>query len=175
VIMKRIFVATARRDYHTFGFPADERYMSPNELRGEYIGESNWRPQPPKIIERQHSGDFWNFHSIPLILSERAHELLGPQLVQFADILPLKYRKKDYFVVNCTATVDCLDVERTGWAEDDYVRINPFFHADRLTDALIFRIPQHPIRNYLSEELVNLIVDGDLRGLEFEEVWNESM
>lgn len=175
--MKRIYLADSHGDYKSFVFEEDTTRMDPLDLDGTKIGKKKWAPTAPTLYEKSHhhEGDFWNFHTYPLILSERANQVLGQRLKACAEILPLKYRKKDYYVVNCTTFVDCLDKKRTGWAEDDYVQENPFFDPNRISDALIFRIPQDYLSHYLSQGFVDLCREGDLEGIHFNEVWNESM
>lgn len=120
-------------------------------------------------------GDFTTLGTIP-VFSERAVTVLGDFLTQNGELLPLEYpeAKTAYFAFNVTRIIDALDRERTvaQWFDNDRIMVAEryAFHAERLRDAKIFKIPQStPV--FITDSFVQRLQGSGLEGFAPVEVW----
>lgn len=113
-----------------------------------------WHPPQVYIYEPLlQEGDFFQFAGGCLILSPRATELLRTHLEMAGELLPLPYNGTTYTLLNVLECINCLDAERTGWAEWEGRRLHPeryVFHSNRFSESELFKIPE----TYRAEILV---------------------
>ncbi len=100
----------------------------------------------------------------------------------WASLLPLPFKDKLYHVLNVTECVNVLDDHKTEWLYEN--GIGPIkkyaFHAGRLTEAPLFKIPETCRSEILTlegikdpeDEFKGRVERLGLKGLIFEEIWS---
>lgn len=120
-------------------------------------------------------GDFAFLGTIP-VLSARAVRELRTLIESRAEILPLRYSRREYYALNVLRVVDALDEESSEIERFDNGRvmaINRFsFRPDALNGETIFRIPQLQ-RGYtfVTDSFVERVQAHELLGFSFKKVW----
>lgn len=120
-----------------------------------------------------------------VLISERAHKLLGKILMSSADFYSVDVLGLPYFWLNCFASFDALDHKLTvaewhhvpGFQSFILSASKMAFRSERLAKApLIFRLPELPA-GYLfaCEEFCQKVVKYGLSGFQFELVWSSVM
>jgi hypothetical protein len=111
--------------------------------------------------------------------SKRAVDVLLDLLIENGEILPLECDEGDFFVYNVTQVLDALDegaseLRRFGRGGRGRVKqiVRHEFVPDRVT-ASIFRIPQKPLRVYVTQQFVDRVEGAGLTGFSFSQVWPE--
>jgi hypothetical protein len=149
--------------------------------------EHIWNPPSVFIyMPKLKAGDFHNFSSDILISSPRATEALRTHFEMAGELLPLPYKGQVYMLLNVTMCIDCLNHEETEWLWDSSTntKILPkryVFHRNRFTTSRIFKIPETCRGEILvvdmdqggDEEVRSVVERAKLRGLTFEEIWND--
>jgi hypothetical protein len=109
--------------------------------------------------------------------SRAAVDALLDLLVENGEILPLECDEGDFFVFNVTRELDALDegaseLRRFGRNGRGRVKqiVRHVFIPERLT-ASIFRIPQKPLRVYVTQRFVDRVEAAGLTGFRFSPVW----
>jgi hypothetical protein len=140
-----------------------------------------WRPVEVSWISLEREAEFgprdfasgfgqWN-------MTDRARQILEPDLTRYGEFLPLKCGEETFWTFNVTNFVDALDVAASDilWASDDGHLLlvhEPAFYSERLTDDLMFKVPNWRTGSiYVSEQFVQLIRGHGLTGLRFRRVW----
>ncbi|NOK60516.1 MAG: hypothetical protein GFH27_549297n115 [Chloroflexi bacterium AL-W] len=182
-------VYRVRNDVSTYQYFLTERDEDVLTLKMDGTSRANkWIPPPVYILQpKLQAGDFYNFSSDILIPSPRASMLLSEHFEMAGELLSLPYKDQEFFVFNVINCIDCLDQESTTWAIDPTtsVRIRPkkyVFHANRFTEARLFKIPETCRGEILvldrdqggDEEFRSAIEQAELKGLIFEELWNDN-
>lgn len=115
--------------------------------------------------------------STSAVLSRRAVDALLDLLVENGEILPLDCDEGEFFVFNITRVLHALDerqseLKRFGRNGRGRVKtiVRHAFIPERLTSA-IFRIPQKPLRVYVTQGFVDRVEAAGLTGFHFSHVW----
>ena len=113
----------------------------------------------------------------PAVFSRRAVDALLDLLAESGEILPLSCDEGDFFVFNVTQPLDALDEsasELRRFGRDGGGRVKQIvrhaFLPERVT-ASIFRIPQKPLRLYVTQRFVDRVEGAGLTGFRFSSVW----
>ena len=146
---------------------------------------SGWTPpavyiHKPKLIK----GNFLDLWATGgLVVDEVALDHLRDLLEMSGELLPLPHKNETFHVLNVTDCVNMLDEKRTRWRYgkgrlpiDEYQ-----FHADRITEAPLFKIPETSNYETLTatglndpeEEFKGRYERLGLTGLLFEELWTD--
>lgn len=117
-----------------------------------------------------------------IVVDEVALESLRGLLEMSGELLPLPHEDKLYYVVNVTGCFNILDEHHSHWRyERGSLPIERYaFHANRLTEAPLFKIPQTCNYEILTCEGLNepehefkgQVEQLGLKGLMFEEIWS---
>ena len=112
---------------------------------------------------------------------------LGDLLERSGELLPLTHKGEQFYVVNVTECINVLDDENTEWvygrttgAKIDIKRYA--FHANRLTETPLFKIPETCRAEILTfeglkapeDEFKFRVESSGLTGLIFDELWSDS-
>jgi hypothetical protein len=115
--------------------------------------------------------------STSAVFSRRAVDALLDLLIENGEILPLECEEGEFFVFNITRELDALDeatseLRRFGRSGRGRVKriVRHAFVPERLT-ASIFRIPQKPLRVYVTQGFVDRVEAAGLTGFDFSYVW----
>lgn len=148
------------------GLPAAAQWTTPSVATLELDLEGRTLPLP----------DFPVF-TTSAAFSRRAVDVLLDLLIENGEILPLECDEGDFFVYNVTRLLDALDEgasELRRFGRDRRGRVKTIVrHAfvPELVTASIFRIPQKPLRIYVTQRFVDRVEAADLTGFSFGLVW----
>jgi hypothetical protein len=113
----------------------------------------------------------------PAVFSRRGVDSLLDLLVESGEILPLQCDEGEFFVFNVTRMLDALDegaseLKRFGRRGGGKVKqiVRHAFLPERVT-ASVFRIPQKPLRVYVTQRFVDRVEEAGLTGFRFDHVW----
>jgi hypothetical protein len=144
-----------------------------------------WTPPGVYVYKPRHKpGALYNFSSSSLIFSPHATEILRDFLEMAGELLPLPYEGKIYTLLNVTECINCLDQKRSEWhltPSGELVNLRRYvFHPKRLSESLIFKIPE----TYGAEVLLLDREDGEgfldmarahgLEGFRLELLWTDA-
>lgn len=111
-----------------------------------------------------------------LCLSEKSLEVLRTFFTEYMEILPVNntFSDKKYFFINFTSDLDCLGDNAI---YEDYgsliTKIKKYdFKYEVIMDKDIFKIKKEPRAIYVSERVVNKVLENKLRGFVFHPKWS---
>src|SRR5262249_15476695 len=112
--------------------------------------------------------------TLPLI-SVRAVDAIGREAFRGFDLLPAKINDEDFFLPRCREPLDCFDKEQAEYQtfpnSARMMSISKFaFRMDRISDPLLFVIPESSSRLFCTQSVRDSIVRSKLRGFRFEPV-----
>jgi hypothetical protein len=146
------------------------------ELMDKPFGDS-WRPLPVQIEPSEAMANFPpGLASGVLLCDKRALEFIQPLIAKSAEVLPLHSQEGNFYIVNITDVIDCLDhsaSEFEYFRSGDIKRILRYiFKSDCINGKPIFKIREKqrgPI--YVSDEFKAHVESNKLTGLTFRKVW----
>lgn len=111
------------------------------------------------------------------VLSARATVALLDVLRFAGELLPLRYRRAEYLAYNVTRVVDALDERGSTIHRFPTGRVmsvaSYVFVPDRLSDAVIFKVPQLPKAHvFVTDEFVSRVAASALVGFTFPKIWD---
>ncbi len=112
------------------------------------------------------------------VFSEKAVDVIRDFLISKADILPLDCGDERYFLINVYNKVDCIDYDQAQYTKFDSGRVREFkkyaFKQEMLINEHIFKIPEIIGKSmvFVSDEFRNRVINNDLIGFNFIEVWD---
>jgi hypothetical protein len=114
--------------------------------------------------------------SIP-IFSSQAAAALKPLLAPNGELLAVRLLDQQWYAFNVTTVIDAIDHERAvlqyfPGTNRAFMIERYAFHAEAITNA-IFKIPQMPVPNYVTDEFKSLFQAEALTGFDFKEVWRD--
>jgi hypothetical protein len=136
-----------------------------------------WEPVQVDVYDKIKRSDTPTFNSGP-VLSERGVAILKDLICGSAEILPLKYKREQYYVLNVTNILDCIDYSKAQYipfssSGRPMVFTNYAFKYEAVKNEHIFKIIEHPKSNvFVSDYFRNRVIESGLVGFRFEEVWN---
>lgn len=131
------------------------------------------------------AGDFWALETGgAFATTPEATEKLQDFLNSAGELLPLPYEGRLLTVLNVTECLNCLDHDRTKWvyakSTGKRIRIESYaFHADRMSESSIFKIPERAVSQILcyeglkdpEDEFKRYVETEGLTGITFTELW----
>jgi len=112
-----------------------------------------------------------------LVLREKAVAAF-PALTDHGELLPLECPDADLWVFNALRLIDAVDENASTLVRFSSGRIlnieRHVFHPDRVQDVEVFKLPQMP-RGwlYVTDDFVSRAASAGLRGVGFEQVWEQ--
>ena len=154
-------------DFHPIN--ADSIKWKPRNLA------ANWKPQPV-------DGPVNSFNDYPClelatpVFSKRAVEALGDILASNGELLPLRTIKGEYFAFNLKTIRNALDLRksilRRTSPERTAISIDYFsFNTTNLIDTTIFRVPENPNIELVTDVFKERVESSCLNGFSFIPVW----
>lgn len=145
--------------------------------------KNTWIPFCVREDEKIRKGDKPSFSGSLPVFSRKAVKVLKKYLDNNTEILPLMYRKKnhfskeEYFVINVTNLVDCIDYERAEVKRfknsGEILRFIKYaFKPEAIKNVHIFKVPEDCVAVLVSDEFKNLVESSGLKGFLFIEVWD---
>lgn len=110
------------------------------------------------------------------VISKRALQVLHHCIEGKANILPLKHDREELFAMHVHNKNNCLDYTRSvlKWKEHwiDII-FTAFFVENHLQNETIFILPDYrPTEVFVTDLFRQIVLDNNLTGFEFEEVWD---
>jgi len=185
--MQVYFLRNYPDKYQIFVSLQDNALNITRRFDGTPIG-SSWSPLKVGVCEDENTGprqssDFPAFKRHIPVFSQRAVDALEDLLKENGEILPLKCddpkcNNDVYYAYNVTCVADVLDHDKS-----EIVRFKSsgrimdieqyFFEADRLSNLVIFKIPELPTMNvFVTEPFIQRVQEAGLTGFEFEVAWS---
>lgn len=175
--------------------PRTSIFCCPESLRQLADGYFSGCPFPKEwkrvelLLEEKAQGeyDFYGFGSKAFVCSKKASMWCSP-LWDEGEFLPVRIKgsKGEYFLYNVTHCASHLNPKKTTWATDKRTGLrtikSPAFHADRLGEDCVFKIPEDGATTIYAlerddvpghESLKTLVKRHGLTGLEFKLVWSD--
>ena len=136
-----------------------------------------WVPIEVELFEEKRRSDTPTFSGAP-VFSRRAVDILNDLMQEKVEILTLKYIRESYYAINVINVLDCIDYEtaqciRFPTSNRVYGFTKYAFKPQLLKGEHIFKIVEYPKSEvFVSDEFRARILNSDLVGFKFEEVWD---
>ena len=114
--------------------------------------------------------DYFQFPSTSGLLSQRAIDVLMPHLDYCFVPLPSSLEGERYYFLHTKKTIDALNVEESDivYSDTTIIWIKRYeFYMDRLSDPVIFSIPQFRPFLFATESIPEIVENAGLNGFEF--------
>lgn len=138
----------------------------------------DWKPiNVKRMYDREFSNTPGLASHIP-VLDDKAIAILQDLLKGNAEILPLNCKEGDFFAINVTNILDCVDYKKSEYKTfRDGKRIMRFikyvFKPQELISQHLFKIPDEVLkRPFVSDEFRNRVLESGLSGFVFELAWD---
>lgn len=145
---------------------------------------NSWGEIRIKCVEEGKQSDFphfWGEVGTPMV-SEKAKKFLEPKLVDNVEFLPLIHdvTGEVYYIINVLNAIDAVDYEKAILKKLRSGLVIDFkkyaFLSNMVKSQTIFKVYLNEILHipsvFVSDELRNAILESDLKGFEFVEVWD---
>ena len=141
-----------------------------------FVGEpmSNWKPPPVRIQGKsKRLRDFVSWMNSAPVLSLKAKDCLDALIGPHCQLFPLiELRRKQYYAVNVTTLVDCLDTAKSEilYASDEpghILAIDCYVFKPGPGPSPIFKLPQYDGAVFVTRPFVDAVIAGGLRGAVF--------
>lgn len=147
-----------------------------------FNGESlitNWTPIEVEADDDICIGDSLYLSTGIQVLNKHAIKCLYNFLLKSTEILPIKYYKGDYYIVNVLKVLaDCIDYNKSEYKRfKSSGRIMRFIKFEFITENVkrhdIFKIDDLKRSHiFVSDNFRNAVIQNDLTGFKFIEVWD---
>ena len=163
--------------FETRNFPECDEIA--NAMRGDKPLLSAWAPPPVSLyaMSGKKKTNFvrttWSYASFAV--DACAAEVLRPFLVDVCELLPIKFRRQQYWILYVNRTADCLDMEATIFHSLERTPRDVLiaaFARERLPNQPIFRVTRG-FDYYVTEELKGVIEQAGLTGVRFQFMWSD--
>ncbi|MED2840294.1 hypothetical protein P4255_22825 [Bacillus wiedmannii] len=173
-------------DYETFqllNYEEDKKYFKTSFNSMVSLSDS-WTPQFIEVTDEGKSSDspiFWGKSGVQII-SEKAKNVLEPIVGDTIEFLPLihKQTNKKYYAMHVLRVLEALDTNKTIFDKlssgliigcKKFVFI-PYVVQDEPIFKLKINGKVHPNYLLVSDQFKNAIVESELKGFQFTEVWD---
>jgi hypothetical protein len=167
--------------YQNLVFTSKEDWRILDRFDGKCLLPS-WTPLAVKVLRDDKfnrglpPGDFPHLASGVPVFSVRAVNVLKRMLQENGEILPLSCSEGEYYAFNLTTLIDALDESDSEVKRFEHsgriMRVLKYaFFPDKLHGATIFQIPQSRARIFVTDEFRRAVMDNNLVGFEFPELW----
>lgn len=139
---------------------------------------ANWNPVKVKrMYDKEFSNSPGLSSHIP-VFDKIAVETVKDLLSRNAEILPLDCNDGEFYAINVTKVLDCIDYEKAEYKTyRDGKRIMRFtkyaFDISKVSSEHLFKIVDEPLRRpFVSDEFRDRILSNNLTGFKFELAWD---
>ncbi len=146
-----------------------------------YDGRSKVENCNPIAVRRMYDRKYSNTPGLSShipVFDKKTVEILADLLNNHAEILPLDCQDGEFYAINITKVLDCIDYEKSEYKMfRDGKRIMRFksyvFKKEVVKDKHIFKIIDEPLRKpFVSDEFRQRIIEHQLTGFDFRLVWD---
>ncbi|MED1092697.1 imm11 family protein [Bacillus paramycoides] len=184
--MKIWQLKSSTNDYQTFqlsNYEEDKKYFK-NAFNSTISLSDSWVAKFIEIIDEGDQSDcpiFWGKSGVQII-SEKAKQILEPLVGNNVEFLPLihKTENEKYNVIHVLRVLDALNVDNTIFKKLNsglIIGCEEFsFIPSVVQNEMVFKVyinkKIHPNYLLVSDEFRNMVLESDLKGFEFVEVWD---
>ncbi|WAI14288.1 imm11 family protein [Bacillus cereus] len=174
-------------DYESFqllNLEEDSKKYFEGKIDSAAKASNSWGEIRIKCVEEGKKSDFPHFWGEvgTLMVSEKAKKFLEPKLVDNVEFLPLIHdvTGEVYYIINVLNAIDAVDYEKAILKKLRFGLVIDFkkyaFLSNMVKNQTIFKVYLNEILHipsvFVSDELRNAILESDLKGFEFVEVWD---
>jgi hypothetical protein len=179
--MKVFELRTDPRRYCNFALSKPEEATIYDAFDGAPLA-TTWRAvtmTPADVPDDQAElGDYALLGTIP-VFSLRAVDVLLDMLKESGELLPLRYRRGEYFAYNVTLFLDALDAKAsavTTFSTGRVMAVHTYaFDSAKLVQRSIFKIPELPKAHvFVTDVFVERVKASKLTGFDFPLLWSSS-
>lgn len=163
-------------DYNYFGF-INENHWDDKVFDGKEL-LNNWVSPKVKLYrtKKYPLGDIVSLTTLNPAINVNVIEILKDIFCNNVELLPIVFDEQ-YYLMNVINLLDALDEEKSEFKRYSSGKImyctKYVFREDIIRNIHIFKIPQFPKTDILvTEGFVKLVQDNNLKGFEFEELWD---
>lgn len=182
----RVYRVTIDVEQYQWLIPEEESLWASGVLTFDCRRKAADWPRPAVYVQnpKLEAGDFFNFAPGALVAGPSAFAAVGSVLERAGELLPLVGTEGEYLALNVLECVNCLDQGATEFRRSprtgERIGIVRYeFHADRLDESSIFKIPETSRGEVLvyeglkdpEDEFKHLVEAAGLKGLVFELIW----
>ena len=118
-----------------------------------------------------------NVSSIRPVMDVQAIKALNDLMLGSVEILPLDFLEKDFYLINVTEDLNCIDLDKSEYTTFSSGKISHFtkyvFYENVLENKHIYRITSDYTRvPYVSDEFRQRVIDNGLTGFRFTLIWD---
>lgn len=112
------------------------------------------------------------------VFDKKAVSVLDDLIKGNAEILPLDCKNKDFYLINVTNVIDCINYEKSEYKTfNDGIRIMRFikyvFNERYINGVDLFKLKDEPLkRPFVSDKFRKRVLDSNLTGFIFELAWD---
>lgn len=177
----KVYEMYPEEEYKAFKFlneEEEEKFDRFEECLGKPYADK-WEPI------RLYSAEAYNHYPMPdikkflgtLIFSKRAKVILEDLLLPYGEFLQLSCEGNEFFIFNVLIQLDALNEEKSEVkrfkSSGGIMRVVRYeFFPEVIDDQVIFKIPQQKTRTYVTDKLVEKVIEHGLEGLGFDERWS---
>ncbi|KRE56804.1 imm11 family protein [Paenibacillus sp. Soil750] len=135
-----------------------------------------WEPIKLEVYEEAPRSDSPSFIGCAPVLSASAVHQLQPLINDFVEVLPTKFDREEYFIINVLSVLNCIDYDASKIVRYRSGRIMRFEKYEFISETVnryhIFKIVDIPTQAvFVSDDFREAVQTSQLRGFTFEEVW----
>jgi hypothetical protein len=181
--MTTVFCLKAGARFRSLFIPSKaelSRSIDERQFKGKPMAQ-HWIPftvEPVGDRDQRHLplGNCAMLDGIIPVFSPQSAAALEPLLVSNGELLSVHLQGQQWYAFNATTVIDAIDHKRAvlqyfSGTTRAFMIERYAFHAEAITSA-IFKIPQMPVPNYVTDEFKARFHAEALTGLDFKEVWH---
>ncbi|KXY32706.1 Uncharacterized protein BWINRA5_04620 [Bacillus mycoides] len=184
--MKIWQLKSSTKDYQTFqlfNYEEDKKYFK-NDFNSTVSLLDSWTAKFIEIVDEGYQSDcpiFWGKSGLQII-SEKAKSVLESLVGNNVEFLPLIHKEANekYYAIHVLCVLDTLDINNTIFEKLSsglIIGCEKFaFTPNVIQNEMIFKVYVnkriHPTAVFVSDEFRNTVLESDLKGFEFVEVWD---
>lgn len=148
-----------------------------------YDGRSKITDWKPLGVRRMYNREYSNTPGLSShipVFDKKAVDILKELINGYAEILPLKSSDGEFYAINVTEVLDCIDYKKSKFKTyRDSKRIMRFikyeFNEQMVKGKHIFKIIDESLKKpFVSDEFRQNVIDCQLSGFVFKLVWNSA-
>lgn len=111
------------------------------------------------------------------VFSKRAVDMLKPIMGSQVEVLPLKFKSADYFLINVTNVLDCMDYTESKFVREPVLLFQKYaFVLDKISEWTIFKtVEEVQVCTFVTDRFVGIVKGAELSGFEFKLVWESDV
>jgi len=151
-------------------------------IADQFIGRpllAEWKPLQLQVYEEAPRSDAPTFMGCAPLFSARAVDAVKALIEGSVEVLPTDFPREPYFILNVQSVLDCIDydlAEAVRFRSGRVMRFNKYAFIPNVVEGQhIFKVKEIPKQAvFVSDEFRNAILENQLVGFVFKEVWKSN-